>query len=100
VLVEVAVSSYRDVAALPPSYYHDDVVAAAGVAYCRRLLYSLEHWAILLHLSLSLAVQMHDDDDAIPTNYVHPRLVVELPFHVLLYSTQRLVIVIVNVDAS
>jgi hypothetical protein len=64
--------------------------------------YSLEHWAILLLplLSLPLAVQMHDDDDAIPTNYVHPRLVVELPFHVLLYSTQRLVIVIVNVDAS
>jgi hypothetical protein len=85
VLVEVAVSSYRGVALLP-RHYHDDVVAAAGVAYCRRLLYSLEHWAILLHLSLSLAVQMHDDDDdAIPTNYVHPRLVVGLPFHVLLY---------------
>jgi hypothetical protein len=29
VLVEVAVSSYRGVAALlPPSYYHDDVVEA------------------------------------------------------------------------
>jgi hypothetical protein len=78
VLVEVAVSSYRG-AALPPSYYHDDVVEAY-----RRLVYSLEHWAILLLLlSLSpLAVQMHDDDDAM-TNYVHPRLVVGLPFHVL-----------------